>query len=103
MPQEVKYTKRIMCLANSRKMSGRCLAGKEFGNNKFGSWIRPVSGREHEEISESDRRYKDGQTARLLDVVSIPMLKAKPGTYQSENHLIADQFYWTKSSVATWA
>jgi hypothetical protein len=103
MPQEVKYTKKILCLANSRKMSGRCLAGKESSNNKFGSWVRPVSGREHEEISESDRRYKDGQTAKLLDLVSIPMIEAKPGTYQSENYLIADQYYWTKSGVATWA
>jgi len=61
-----------------------------------------VSDRPHEEISESDRRYKDGQTAKLLDIVSIPMIKAKPSTYQSENYLIADQFYWTKSGVATW-
>jgi hypothetical protein len=103
MAQEQKYIKTILCLANSRKMSGRCLAGREIDGEKIGAWIRPVSAREHEEISENDRRYEDGHTANLLDIVSIPMVEPKPATYQSENHLIADQFYWTKSGSATWA
>jgi hypothetical protein len=30
------------------------------------------------------------------------MLEPKPSTYQSENHLIADQFYWRKLGRATW-
>jgi hypothetical protein len=80
MPQEPKYTKTIICLANSRKMSGRCLAGREIDGEKIDAWIRPVSAREHEEISEGDRRYKDGHTTNLLDIVTIPMLKPKPGT-----------------------
>jgi len=84
-------------------MSGRCLAGKEIDGEKIGSWIRPVSESQHEEISENDRRYEDGHTSNLLDIVSIPMLKPKPSTYQSENHLIADHFYWTKTGSATWA
>lgn len=103
MPQESKYTKTILCLANSRKMSGRCLAGKEFGGGNIGPWIRPVSARPHEEISEEERRYKDGHTASLLDIVSIPMLEPRPGTFQSENHLIADEYYWKKDARATWA
>jgi hypothetical protein len=84
-------------------MSGRCLAGREVNGAKIGAWIRPVSAREHEEISEHDRRYEDGHTAGLLDIVSIPMLNPKPATYQSENHLIADQFYWKQSGTVTWA
>jgi hypothetical protein len=49
--------KRILCLANSRKLSGRCLAGKEFGGNDIGTWIRPVGAREHGEVSEYERQY----------------------------------------------
>jgi len=80
------YVKKLLCLANSRKMSGRCVAGKEVSGSSFGAWIRPVSARQHQEISVSDRRYKDGHTVSLLDIVSIPLLAAQPGTYQSENH-----------------
>lgn len=101
--QKAKYTKKLLCLANSRKMSGRCLAGKEIDGEKIGAWIRPVSAREHEEISEDERRYENGHTANLLDIISIPMLQPKPTTYQSENHLIDEQLYWVKSGSATWA
>lgn len=104
MAEKQAYTevKTMICLANSRKMSGRCLAGRDFKNGKSGNWIRPVSSREHQEISVGDRRYKDGALAELLDVVTIPMIKALPGTYQQENYLIADQYYWTKKGAATW-
>ncbi|MGH7707024.1 MAG: dual OB domain-containing protein, partial [Vulcanimicrobiaceae bacterium] len=35
--------KRIVCLANSRKLQGRCVAGRELQKNGPGAWIRPVS------------------------------------------------------------
>jgi hypothetical protein len=103
MSQEPGYSKTILCLANSRKLSGRCLAGKEINGDSFGQWIRPVSAREHEEISVDDRRYEDGHVPHLLDKISIPFLGPKPGTFQSENHLIASDYYWHKKGVATWA
>jgi hypothetical protein len=102
MADDPKYTKTILCLANSRKMSGRCVAGKEITGSTTGAWIRPVSAREHQEISVADRRYEDGHSVSLLDVVSIPMIAPKPDMHQSENHLIADQYYWAKTSTATW-
>ena len=46
-------TKRIVCLANSRKISGRSIAGREWAENRgAGRWIRPVSARENQEVSE---------------------------------------------------
>jgi hypothetical protein len=103
MSQEAGYEKTILCLANSRKMSGRCIAGKEITGSKIGPWIRPVSVREHQEISENDRRYQDGHTASLLDIIDVPMLEPKPNQYQSENHVIDDQYYWSKKTSATWS
>ena len=41
----------IVCLANSRKISGRCIAGKIISEKR---WIRPISSRDSEEISEED-------------------------------------------------
>lgn len=96
------YSKTILCLANSRKQSGRCIAGREITDGKPGDWIRPVSGRDTEEISEEERRFKDGDTPSVLDIIRIPMLEPRPKSYQSENHLIDDQFYWEKVRRASW-
>jgi len=83
----------IVCLANSKKMSGRCIAGKIISENK---WIRPVSDRANEEISEEERRYENGQMPKLLDIVSIPVKEHKPILFQYENYLIDDGYYWEK-------
>lgn len=99
----MSYSKTILCLANSRKPpSGRCVAGKEVLGQDYGNWIRPVSARHGHEISEEERRYEDGKKAQVLDVVAIPMLEPQPMTYQSENHLIDDGFYWSVVRKGTW-
>jgi hypothetical protein len=99
----VPYTKRIVCLANSRKTTGRCIAGREFDEHAWGSWVRPISGRLGHEISEDDRRYSDGSMPALLDVIDIPMQAAQPHQFQRENHLIDDTKYWVRRGVAIWA
>jgi len=90
----------IVCLANSRKSSGRCVAGKRTSDN---SWFRPISNRPGHEISEWDRRYSDGKTAQLLDVIEIPCIEKRPLGHQSENVLIDDRFYWKKKGSASWS
>lgn len=96
------YTKTILCLANSRKTSGRCIAGRELVNGKLGSWIRPVSARENAELSEEDRRFQNGRDPRVLDIIGIPLLEAKPHAFQIENHLIDARYYWSYEGSATW-
>jgi hypothetical protein len=90
--------KRIIYLANSRKLSGRCIAGRELVNGHPDRWIRPVSAREHEEVSEREREYQNGEDPQVLDVIDVPVLEARPGTFQSENWLLDPGYYWSKVS-----
>jgi hypothetical protein len=89
----------IVCLANSRKLSGRCIAGKRTRDN---SWFRPISNRAGHEINEEERRYSDGETAQLLDVIEIPCIEKRPHGHQSENVLIDGRFFWKKKGRASW-
>lgn len=96
------YTKKIVCLANSRKISGRCIAGRELTDNGIGSWVRPVSKRATREISETDRRYQNGQRASILDIIEVPMLEPAPHYHHTEDHLIDENEYWIKNGEAGW-
>lgn len=97
------YRKTIVCLANSRKPpSGRCVAGREYVSGRFGAWVRPVSARDGQEISEEERRYEDGADPRLLDVIEIQMKEPKPHHHQQENHLIDEGYYWEKKGRLSW-
>ncbi len=90
-------TKRIVCLANSRKLSGRCIAGKEIlSDGRPGAWVRPVSDRETGEVSEYERQYEDGSDPRVLDVIDVPVLNAQPSYFQQENWLLDPEYYWSK-------
>jgi hypothetical protein len=95
-------TKRIVCLANSRKLNGRCVAGRELVGGEPGQWLRPVSDREHQEVSEYERQYEDGSDPRVLDVIDIPLLGSKPGTFQQENWLLDPDFYWQRVGRVDW-
>lgn len=88
--------KRIGCLANSRKTSGRCVAGKEWTGANPGTWIRPVSNRPTQEVSLQERRYEDGTDPKLLDIIDVPLLKPDPGSFQVENWVLDPQYYWAR-------
>ncbi len=88
--------KRIVCLANSRKLHGRCIAGREWNDGRVGYWVRPVSNREHHEVSEYERQYEDGSDPRALDVIDIPVVERQPWKFQSENWLLDPDYYWEK-------
>src|SRR5512145_2095239 len=95
--------KRIICLANSRKLNGRCIAGKELVTEvEISGWIRPVSDREHEEISQEERQCTDGSEASVFDIIDIPLLYAQPKSYQQENWLLDPAHRWEKVGRATW-
>lgn len=88
-------TIRFVCLANSIKEGGRCLAGIELNNNNepiIGingpKWIRPICKTQHGKI------YTHWVThIKLLDIVEIEPtgFPAKP-SYQSENIFFKDEY-----------
>ncbi len=95
-------TKRIICLANAHKLHGRCVAGVEIPAEKPGGWIRPVSTREHQEVSEYERQYQDGSDPELLDIIDVPLLEHRPIDYQQENWMLNPKYYWEKVGVFDW-
>jgi len=93
------FLEEIVCLADSRKTSGRCIAGKRVGDK---TWCRLVSSGLGHEISDTEKQYQDGKVARLLEVILIPCIGRTPGTFQHENVLIDNRFFWQYQRRATW-
>jgi len=87
---------RLVCLANSRKHGDRCIAGRELLAGNPGEWIRPVSDREHEEVSEYERQYDDGSDPSVLDIIDIPLIVPRSKSYQPENWLLDPGRRWSK-------
>ena len=96
------YSKTILCLANSRKNSGRCIAGKVIKKNRIGSWIRPVSSHQGQEIALNELAYENSREPCLLDIINLTFINAVPENYQTENHLISTEHRWIKEGTASW-
>lgn len=96
------YTKTIVCLANSRKPGGHCVAGREVSGTAFGPWLRPVSARQGREIADDDERYRDGLLPSVLDLIEITLKAAAPEQHQVENHIIDDSSYWVRRGRMNW-
>lgn len=94
------YTRALVCLANSRKLSGRCVAGREWDGQKFGAWIRPVGPTQKGELG-TERLYQGGKDPKLLDLIEVPLMSAAPVGYQSENHLVDTSRKWQHRGVIT--
>lgn len=88
---------RIVCLANSRKLNGRCVAGRKFDGQSAGVWVRPVGDRESGEVSEYERQYEDGTDPQVLDIIDVPLVGPSPAAYQSENWVLDARYYWRKA------
>lgn len=95
--------KRIVCLANARKLVGRCIAGREWSpDGGVGDWIRPVSARPGQEVSEHERQYEDGSDPKVLDIVNIPLIEPRPEGCQTENWLLDPECYWGREGAYSW-
>lgn len=99
----MSYTKRIVCLANSFKKGGSCIAGREIlPNGAYGPWMRPVSSRPTQEIKPMESRLQNGLGPKLLDIIEIPLLQPMPHNHQQENHVIEQGKPWNKVAELPW-
>jgi hypothetical protein len=97
------YVKRIVCLANSFKTGGSCIAGREvLANGKYGGWLRPISSRPTAEVKPSECRYQNHASPKLLDIIDVPLNKAAPRNHQTENHEIDATSRWVKVDELPW-
>lgn len=89
----------VVCLANSKKFSGFCFAGKEMTSNSFGPWIRPVSPKGKGELIDSEIVMDNDSLPELLDIVTIPLKDHRPQTYQRENYLVSPEKWQWKGKL----
>ena len=86
---------RIVCLANSRRPPGRCVAGKVIEEDgRIGGWIRPVPRTGGDGLSVEHVRDRIDCEPAHLDVVEIPTLQSAPALFQTENVAIDDTKRW---------
>lgn len=81
----------IVCLANSRKLQGRCIAGLRTDGQ---GWVRPVVQGGAGTLFPALYRLPDGTEPRLLDVIRVGCLLHRPEPHQPENSYI-DGSPWT--------
>jgi hypothetical protein len=81
----------LICLANSYKLSYRCVAGLRVDG---GGWVRPVSDKEHGELQYSQYRLPDHSEPHLLDMIRMGLSHGRPLPHQPENWLMNDSG-WT--------
>lgn len=94
-------TKTIICLANSFRRGGSCIAGVEVSDGLIGGWIRPISHREDQAINPLEQTYPDNTRVAVLDVVQIEFDEPRPEGHQTENWLITNGVRWTRVGQAT--
>lgn len=76
---------RIICLANSYKHGGRCIAGID---PDTGKWVRPIPDTKNRAVT-SDMRLINGRDPQILDIIEIPLEDYGPDEgCQPENRLL---------------
>jgi hypothetical protein len=94
--------KRIVCLANSFRQGGTCIAGREVLANGYGGWIRPVSARPSAELWLSECLYESNEFPKLLDLIDVPLLDSVSSGHQTENYIIDATRNWVKAGELSW-
>jgi Dual OB-containing domain len=73
----------IVCLANSYKMGGRCIAGLRLDG---GGWVRPVAAdTDHGQLYRRHWMLNDRSEPEVLDVIRIDLSAPRPIPGQPEN------------------
>jgi hypothetical protein len=91
-------TVEILCLANSRKHSGRCVAGLRTDG---GGWVRPIGKNGLNILMPHHYVLPDNTEAALLDLLRIPVGAAVPQPHHPEDRLITGASWELVSRPAT--
>ena len=87
----------MICLANSYKLGGRCIAGIALDTYlKPTQWIRLIGHNHPNGLTLDDYRYHNYQHPNVFDVVRVPIIEHQPSSYHVENWLIDTSYYWDK-------
>jgi len=84
---------KFVCLANSRKLGGRCVAGLRTDGS---GWIRPVSVLPDGTLFEQHYILSDGSETSLLDIVEVCVSSHKPEPNQPENWVLLEKQKWQR-------
>lgn len=80
----------IICLANSTKLSGRCIAGLRTDGE---GWMRPIGPGPNGELHDGQYTFADVTEPALLDIVRIEVTERRPSAYQPENWLLGGRIW----------
>ncbi len=86
----------IICLANSIKHGGRCIAGLKTDGS---GWLRPISTTRDGTLYEEHYTLVDGHEPQLFDLLSIECTQPYPSCHQPENWVINDRRPWQRSGT----
>ncbi len=75
----------MICLANSRKRQGKCIAGLRLDG---GGWVRPVSPGPDGSLYHAHLRLQDGTEPQPMDVIRVGLQGPQPKPHQPENWLL---------------
>ncbi|MGP1387730.1 MAG: dual OB domain-containing protein [Thainema sp.] len=75
----------IICLANSYKNNGRCIAGLKTDGS---GWLRPVSTDSSGTLHPNDYILDTGAEPQLFDILEIECSEHRPRCHQPENWII---------------
>src|ERR1700674_1986707 len=76
----------LICLANSNKMGGRCIAGLRTDGK---GWVRPVApDPDHGQLFLRNFKLDDETEPRALDIIRVDLARAAPAPGQPENWII---------------
>ena len=76
----------LICLANSNKMGGRCIAGLHTDGR---GWVRPVApDTDHGQLYLRHFKLDDETEPRALDIIRVDLARAAPAPGQPENWII---------------
>jgi hypothetical protein len=81
----------FLCLANSRKLRGKCVAGIRLDEL---CWFRPINAHDNGELYPSQYTLNDGTEASILDIIRVDVSEPRSEPNQPENWLLLDDFKW---------